>query len=82
MRGADVVVTVTTSKTPVLDGNWLSPGVHINAVGAAGRPEWREIDDETLRRCAWVYVDSREPALAEYGDAITAGRIFAELGKW
>src|ERR671933_720245 len=37
VRGADVVVTVTTSKTPVLSGAWLSPGVHINAVGAAGR---------------------------------------------
>jgi alanine dehydrogenase len=81
VRGADVVVTVTTSKTPVLDGEWLPPGVHINAVGAAGRPEWREIDDETLRRCARVYVDSRELALAEYGDAIAAGRIYAELGE-
>ena len=82
VRGADVVVTVTTSRTPVLDGEWLSPGTHINAVGAAGRPEWREIDDETLRRCAGrVYVDSREAALAEYGDAIAAGRIHAELGE-
>ena len=70
VRGADVVVTATTSKTPVLSGGWLSPGAHINAVGAAGNPEWREIDDETLRRCAGrVYVDSRELALAEYGDA-------------
>ncbi len=81
MRGADVVVTVTTSKTPVLSGEWLSPGMHINAVGAAGRPEWREIDDETLRRCARVYVDSRELALQEYGDAISASEIFAELGE-
>ena len=81
VRDADVVVTVTTSKTPVLSGEWLSPGVHINAVGAAGRPEWREIDDETLRRCARVYVDSRELALKEYGDAIAAGRIYAELGE-
>lgn len=81
VRGADVVVTVTTSKTPVLSGEWLSPGTHINAVGAAGRPEWREIDDETLRRCARVYVDSRELALKEYGDAIAAGQIYAELGE-
>jgi ornithine cyclodeaminase/alanine dehydrogenase-like protein (mu-crystallin family) len=81
VRGADVVVTVTTSKTPVLSGEWLSPGVHINAVGAAGRPERREIDDETLRRCARVYVDSRELALEEYGDAIAAGQIYAELGE-
>ena len=81
VRGADVVVTVTTSRTPVLSGEWLSPGVHVNAVGAAGRPEWREIDDETLRRCARVFVDSRELALEEYGDAIAAGQIYAELGE-
>ena len=50
-------------------------------MGAAGRPEWREIDDETLRRCARVFVDSRELALEEYGDAIVAGQIYAELGE-
>lgn len=79
VRGADVIVTATTSKTPVLSGGWLSPGVHINAVGAP-RPDWRELDDETLRR-ARVYVDSREAALEESGDIIAAGRIFAELGE-
>jgi alanine dehydrogenase len=79
VRGADVVVTATTSKTPVLCGEWLSPGVHINAIGAP-RPDWRELDDETLRRSR-VYVDSREAALEESGDVIAAGRIFAELGE-
>ena len=79
VRGADVVVTATTSKTPVFSGEWLSPGVHINAVGAC-RPDWRELDDETLQRSR-VYVDSREAALEESGDVIAAGRIFAELGE-
>jgi alanine dehydrogenase len=79
VRGADVVVTATTSKTPVLSGEWLAPGVHINAVGAC-RPDWRELDDETLQRSR-VYVDSREAALEESGDVIAAGRIFAELGE-
>jgi ornithine cyclodeaminase/alanine dehydrogenase-like protein (mu-crystallin family) len=79
VRGADVVVTATTSKTPVLSGAWLSPGVHINAVGAP-RPDWRELDDETLRR-ARLYVDSREAALKESGDVIAVGRIFAEVGE-
>lgn len=79
VRGADVVVTATTSKTPVLLGEWLSPGVHINAVGAP-RPDWRELDDETLSR-ARVYVDSREAALKESGDVIAAGQIFAEVGE-
>jgi alanine dehydrogenase len=79
VRGADVIVTATTSKTPVLSGEWLSPGVHINALGAP-RPDWRELDDETLRR-AQVYVDSREAALKESGDVLAAGQIFAEVGE-
>jgi alanine dehydrogenase len=77
--GADVVVTATTSPTPVLSGEWLAPGVHINAVGAP-RPDWRELDDEVLRR-ARVYVDSREAAMKESGDVIAAEEIFAEIGQ-
>src|SRR5215218_2566582 len=79
VRGADVIVTATTSKVPVLRGEWLSPGAHINAVGAP-RPDWRELDDEALRR-ARVYVDSREAAFKESGDVIAAGQIFAEVGE-
>src|SRR5262249_5282221 len=48
VRGADVVVVATTSQVPVLRGEWLSPGTHINAVGAP-RPSWRELDDKVLR---------------------------------
>jgi ornithine cyclodeaminase/alanine dehydrogenase-like protein (mu-crystallin family) len=79
VRGADVVVTATPSSTPVLSGEWLSPGAHINAVGAP-RPDWRELDDGVLRR-ARVYVDSREAAMKESGDVIAAGEIFAEVGE-
>jgi ornithine cyclodeaminase/alanine dehydrogenase-like protein (mu-crystallin family) len=79
VRGADVVLTATTSSTPVLSGEWLSPGAHINAVGAP-RPDWRELDDEVLRQ-ARIYVDSREAAMKESGDAIAAGEIFAEVGE-
>src|SRR5919202_1232198 len=79
VRGADVVVTATTSSTPVLYGEWLSPGTHIHAVGAP-RPDWRELDDEVVRR-ARVYVESREAALKESGDVIAAGEIFAEVGE-
>ncbi len=79
VRGADVVVTATTSSTPVLSGEWLGPGVHINAVGAP-RPDWRELDDEVLHR-ARVYVDSREAAMEESGDVIAAEEIFAEVGE-
>jgi len=79
VRGADVVVTATTSPTPVLSGGWLSPGAHINAVGAP-RPDWRELDDEVLERSR-LYVDSREAALKESGDVIAAGEVFAEIGE-
>ena len=72
-------MTATTSRTPVLQGKWLAPGVHINAVGAA-RPDWRELDDEVLRR-ARVYVDSREAALQESGDVIAADEIAGEIGE-
>jgi ornithine cyclodeaminase/alanine dehydrogenase-like protein (mu-crystallin family) len=81
VRGADVIVTATTSQTPVLSGTWLSPGAHINAVGAS-RPDWRELDDEVLRR-ARIYVDSREAAGKESGDIIAAGmqRVVGEIGE-
>src|SRR6266508_2074672 len=45
---ADVVVAATNSKTAVLEGSWLKPGCHINAVGAC-RPDWRELDDEAMQ---------------------------------
>src|SRR5207247_967998 len=47
VRAADVVVTTTNSKTPVLKGAWLKPGSHVNAIGAC-RPDWRELDDEAM----------------------------------
>jgi alanine dehydrogenase len=79
VRGADVIVTATTSRTPVLQGDWLSPGAHINSVGAP-RPDWRELDDAVLAR-ARLYVDSLEAASREAGDVIAAGRVVAELGE-
>jgi ornithine cyclodeaminase/alanine dehydrogenase-like protein (mu-crystallin family) len=79
IRGADVVVTVTSSKTPILQGSWLKPGCHVNAIGAC-RPDWRELDDETMTNV--VFVDSREGAMKESGDIILSGAtIYAELGE-
>src|SRR5205809_6767734 len=49
VRGADVVVTATNSKTSVLEGSWLRPGCHVNAVGAC-RPNWRELDDDAMTK--------------------------------
>jgi ornithine cyclodeaminase/alanine dehydrogenase-like protein (mu-crystallin family) len=79
VRGADVIAVATAATTPVLMGEWLSPGTHINAVGAT-RPNWRELDDEALRR-ARIYVELREAAMKESGDVIAAGDIFAEIGE-
>ena len=79
VRGADVVVVATSATTPVLHGRWLSPGTHVNAVGAT-RPEWRELDDE-LVTAARVFVDSREAALKESGDVIAAREVAAEIGE-
>jgi ornithine cyclodeaminase/alanine dehydrogenase-like protein (mu-crystallin family) len=80
LRGADVIVTVTSSKTPVLNGTWLKPGCHVNAIGAC-RPDWRELDDEAIQKNV-VFVDSREGALKESGDVILSGaKIYAELGE-
>jgi ornithine cyclodeaminase/alanine dehydrogenase-like protein (mu-crystallin family) len=80
VRGADVIVTVTNSKTPVLQGAWLKVGSHVNAIGAC-RPDWRELDDEAMQK-AVVFVDSREGALKESGDVIlSAAKVYAELGE-
>jgi len=79
VRGADVIVAATTSQTPVLLGEWLAAGTHINAVGAP-RPTWRELDDAVLR-AARIYVESREAATRESGDVIAAGQVYAEIGE-
>jgi thiomorpholine-carboxylate dehydrogenase len=80
VRGADVVVTVTSSTTPVLKGAWLKSGAHVNAVGAC-RPDWRELDDDAMRNSV-VFVDSREAAMKESGDVILSkAKIHAELGE-
>jgi alanine dehydrogenase len=79
VRGADVIVVATAATSPVLMGEWLSPGTHINAVGAT-RPTWRELDDEALR-IARIYVESREAAMKESGDVIASGEICAEIGE-
>jgi ornithine cyclodeaminase/alanine dehydrogenase-like protein (mu-crystallin family) len=79
VRGADVIVTVTSSKVPVLRGAQLKPGCHVNAVGAC-RPDWRELDDDAMRNV--LFVDSREAAMKESGDVILSGvKIYAELGE-
>lgn len=66
---ADILITATTSPEPVLHGEWLKPGCHINAIGS-NWPQRREIDFSTLHRSSLIVTDSREQAHAEAGDFI------------
>ncbi len=87
VQEADLVVTVTTAKEPILRADWLKSGIHINAVGSH-RPDLREIDAATVKR-AKVVVDSREAIMAECGDvllaikegAIREDHVHAEIGE-
>ncbi len=67
--GADMVIVITSAREPVLQGEWLSPGVHINA---AGGNHWmrREIDEEAVSRSDLIVVDDLEQAKIECGDLI------------
>jgi alanine dehydrogenase len=67
---ADIVSCVTTSTTPIVRGQWLKPGAHVDLAGAF-RPTMRETDGDVVAR-ARVYVDTREGALSEAGDLLQA----------
>ena len=69
VRGADIVVTSTTSTTPVLEGKWVTPGMHISAIGA-NFPQKHELDAEAVRKCNVVTADSRAQSKLESGDLI------------
>ncbi len=84
---ADVIITATRANEPLLHGEWLRKGVHINAVGAHS-PDARELDTEAVRR-AKVVTDQASACLAEAGDlilpiqegAISKEHIHADLGQ-
>lgn len=86
VRGADLVCTTTSAREPVLQGGWLSPGAHVNAVGACFAAN-RELDTEAVRRSR-LFTDRRESCLAEAGDfliaraegAITDAHLLGEVG--
>ena len=72
----DVVITATTAKEPVLRGEWLAEGSHINAIGSNFLSR-QELDVETVRRSACVVVDSIEQAKMESGDLSRAAEADA-----
>lgn len=87
VRGADVICTATTSKTPVFSDEDVTPGVHVNAIGSF-TPQMQELPPEIVERCLLI-VDSREAVWAESGDLIiprdegriSEDRVHAELGE-
>jgi alanine dehydrogenase len=70
-KDMDVVITATTAKEPVLRGEWLAEGSHINAIGSNFLSK-QELDVETVRRSACIVVDSLEQAKMESGDLARA----------
>jgi len=79
VRGADVVLTLTSSPTPILQGRWLKKDAMVCAVGAV-TPDRRELDDDAMRGA--VVVESREAALREPGDILLAkAQVTAEIGE-
>lgn len=66
---ADILITATTAGEPLVQGEWIKPGCHINAIGSVWA-ERRELDYATLQRCSLIVTDSREQARAEAGDLI------------
>jgi alanine dehydrogenase len=69
VRDADIVITSTTATNPVIEGPWLGPGVHINAIGA-NFPQKRELDPDAIRRSDVIAADSRQQSREEAGDLI------------
>ena len=77
VQEADIVVTATTAREPVLSGSWLRVGAHVNAMGSNWHNR-REVDDETVERSSVVAVDALDQAHLEAGDLIipaAAGRF-------
>jgi len=66
VSSSDIICTVTAATEPIINSQWLKPGVHINAVGAC-IPRFRELDSATVKR-ALLFTDRRESLLAEAGD--------------
>jgi ornithine cyclodeaminase len=87
VRGSDVLVTATTSKTPVFKGSDVEEGTHVIAMGSY-RPETREVDSDFVSRAS-IFVDSKEVVLEEAGDLLipikegrlSKGAIRAEMSE-
>jgi ornithine cyclodeaminase len=87
LEGADLIVTATTAREPIVKREWISAGAHMNLVGSS-IPKAREVDSETMA-AASLFVDRRESTINEAGDYLFAVRegvigpdhIRAEIGE-
>jgi len=88
VRRKDIIITVTTSTTPVFEGEMIREGTHINAVGSF-TPEMQEVDEKTIMRAEKIVTDVREDALEMKGDLIKPIRkgivseeiLYGEIGE-
>ena len=71
LRGADIVVTATSSKEPVIEAAWVTPGAHVNAMGS-NRADRRELPSDLIARADLIAVDSIEQSKIESGDLLLA----------
>ena len=84
-RNADLISCATLSKTPVIKGDWIKPGTHLDMIGSH-KPDTRETDDDAIRKSS-IFVDSRAGALHETGELalpiadgiITAADVKADI---
>ena len=79
VRSVDIVITITSANAPVLRGDWLEPGQHVNAVGATSISR-RELDEQAVARCRPLVVESVEQAREESGELIVA--VERGLVRW
>ena len=87
VAGADIICTTTSAREPILKGEWVGPGTHINAVGSSAAVA-RELDSDAVKKSR-LYVDRRESALNEAGDfliarkegAVSEHHIMGEIGE-
>jgi ornithine cyclodeaminase/alanine dehydrogenase-like protein (mu-crystallin family) len=78
-RGLDIVITATTARDPVLLGEWIAEGQHLNVIGSNFHTK-SEVDAEVFRRATLTVVDSRDQAKLEAGDFVKA--LDAGILRW
>lgn len=79
VRESDIIVTATTTKTPVFDGSLVKEEMHLNVIGSF-KPDVREVDEKVIKR-AKIVVDQKSAALEEAGDLIIPIKSWNHQGR-